>query len=141
MFSLRTHLLISGGIFALILLMGIGGNALQAAGVIKHPEALQTPMKIIFLTIFIAFAFSLVPTMVKLFVAGQTRIGNAEEGPIRFIEAHQVAIIWAIWIIWIAGMAIATPTMIRSGFFNDLGASVGNPEAGDARPTPAGTAN
>ena len=79
MFSLRTHALISGGLFALILVLGWGGAALQASGVIKHPEALQTPMKIIFFTIFIVFAFSLIPTMVKAFIAGQGAIGNAEK--------------------------------------------------------------
>ncbi len=121
MFSLRTHALISGGLFALIIGMAIIGNALQASGVIKHPEALQTPMKIIFFTLFIVFAFSLVPTMVKAFIAGQGTIGNADKGLIKLIERHQIAVIFGIWGIWILGSAVALPTMIRSGFFTDLG--------------------
>lgn len=121
MFSLRTHALISGGLFALILVLGWGGAALQASGVIEHPEALQTPMKIIFFTIFIVFAFSLIPTMVKAFIAGQGAIGNAEKGPIKLIERHQLAVIYGIWGIWILGFAVALPTMIRSGFFSDAG--------------------
>jgi hypothetical protein len=121
MFSLRTHALISGGLFALIIAMAIVGNAIQASGIVKHPEALQTPMKIIFFTIFIVFAFSLIPTMVKAFVAGQGAIGNADKGPIRLIERHQLAVIFGIWGIWILGFAVALPTMIRTGFFTDLG--------------------
>jgi hypothetical protein len=121
MYTLRTHALISGGLFALIIVMAIVGNALQASGVVKHPEALQTPMRLIFFTVFIVFAFSLIPTMVKAFIAGQGAIGNADKGPIKLIERHQLAVIYGIWGIWILGFAVALPTMIRTGFFTDLG--------------------
>jgi hypothetical protein len=121
MFSLRTHALITGGLFALIVAMAIVGNALQASGIVTHPEALQTPMRIVFFSIFIVFAFSLVPTLVKLFVAGQGGIGNADKGFIQLIARHQVGVIVAIWGIWILGIAVALPTMIGGGFFTDLG--------------------
>jgi hypothetical protein len=120
MFSLRTHALISGGLFAFFVLMAVIGNAVQSAGVIKHPEALQTPMKVVFFAIFLAFAFSMIPTMVKLFVAGQASVGNAEKAPVKFVAEHQVAVIWSFWVLWIAGIAVALPTMIQSGFFTDL---------------------
>lgn len=121
MFSLRTHALISGGLLALMILMAIVGNALQASGIIKHPEGLQTPMRLVFFTIFIAFVFSLVPTMVKLFLAGQTSIGNSDKGFIRLFDRHQSGVVFTIWGIWILGAAVALPTMISSGFFTDLG--------------------
>ena len=133
MFSLRTHALITGGLFALIIAMAIVGNALQASGIVKHPEALQTPMRIVFFTIFIVFAFSLVPTLVKVFVAGQGAIGNADKGFIQLIARHQVGVIFAIWGIWILGIAVALPTMISSGFFTDLG--------GGTSPTTSGAGN
>jgi hypothetical protein len=123
MFSLRTHALITGGLLGLIILMAIVGNAVQASGIVKHPASLQTPMKIVFFTAFAVFAFSCVPTMIKLFAAGQGAIGNAEKAPIRFITAHQVGAIWIIWIIWIAGIVVAFPTMLRTGFFTDAGGS------------------
>jgi hypothetical protein len=121
MFSLRTHALLSGGLLALMILMAMAGNALQASGIIKHPEELQTPMRFVFFTIFIVFAFSLVPTMVKLFFAGQTSIGNTDKGFIRLLDRHQSGVVYTIWGIWILGAAIALPTMISSGFFTDLG--------------------
>jgi hypothetical protein len=129
MFSLRTHLLISGGLFGFILLMAIVGNAIQAAGIIKHPEALQTPMKIIFFPVFLAFAYSMVPSMIKLFLAGQGAIGNAEKAPLRFLEAHQVGVIWGFWMVWTGCLAVAMPTMIRSGFFSNLGDQANNPSS------------
>jgi hypothetical protein len=128
MFSLRTHALITGGLLGLIILMAIVGNAVQASGLVKNPASLQTPMRIVFFTAFALFAFSCVPTMVKLFAAGQDAIGNAEKAPIRFITAHQVGVIWIIWIIWIASIVVAFPTMLRNGFFNDAGGS--SPAAG-----------
>jgi len=131
MFSLRTHALISGALLAFIILMAIAGDALQASGLIKNPAALQNPAKILFFTAFLAFAFSLIPTMVKFFLAGQASIGNAEKGPIRFIEAHQVGVIWGFWLLWVAGLAVALPTMIRTGFFTDLGGSDGAKSTGD----------
>jgi hypothetical protein len=122
-FSLRKHAMISGGLFLLMLVMGWGGAALQASGAWPHPERLQTPMKIIFFTIFIVFAFSLIPTMVKAFLAGQASIGNADKTFIRLIDRHQVGVIWGFWILWIAGFAVALPTMIQTGFFTNLGGS------------------
>lgn len=123
MYSLRAHAMISGGLLALIILMAIAGNALQAAGLIRDPAALQTPAEVVFFAVFLAFAFSLVPTMVKLFVAGQASIGNADKAPIRFVQAHQSAVIWGLWLLWIAGLAVALPTMVRTGFFTGLGGS------------------
>ena len=133
MYSLRTHAMISGGLLAFIILMAIAGNALQASGLIKNPAALQTPAKIIFFTVFLAFAFSLVPTMIKFFLAGQASIGNAQKAPIRFIEAHQVGLIWCFWLLWVAGLAVALPTMIRTGFFTDLGGSDAATSASDQK--------
>lgn len=121
MLSLRKHAMISGGLFLLMLLMGWGGTALESFGVLKDPQRLQTPMRIIFFTIFIVFAFSLIPTMVKGFLAGQASVGNADKSLIQFIDRHQVGIIWGFWIIWIAGFVVALPTMIQSGFFTNLG--------------------
>src|SRR5579885_5988 len=123
MYSLRTHAIISCGLFAVIVLMAMVGNALQSSGIIKHPQALQTPAKIVFFSLFVVFGFSLVPTMVKAFLAGQAAIGNTDKGLIKLVERHQLALIWGIWSLWIAGFMVALPTMIRSGFFADLGGS------------------
>ncbi len=123
MLSLRRHLMISGGLLGLMVLLGWGGTALEASGYLKDPQRLQTPMRIFFFTIFIVFAFSLIPTMIKLFLAGQGSVGNADKPLIRLIDRHQVGIVWGFWIIWIAGFMVALPTMIRSGFFTDSGGS------------------
>jgi len=123
--------MISGGLLLLIIAMGWGGTALQAAGIVTDPQRLETPIKIIFFTLFIAFAFSVIPTMVKLFVAGQASIGNADRAPVRFIERHQGGVVLSIWAIWIAGFAVALPTMIRSGFFTNSDATSTNAASSD----------
>jgi len=123
MLTLRQHAMVSGGLFVLILAMAWGGNALEASGIIKDPQRWQTPMQILFFSLFILFAFSLVPTMVRAFVAGQRAIGNGEKPLIGFFARHQLAIVCTIWGLWIAGFVVALPTMIRSGFFTDPGGS------------------
>src|SRR5579884_4824 len=103
MLTLRQHAMLSGGLFVLILAMAWGGNALEASGIIKDPQRWQTPMRIVFFSLFIVFAFSLIPTMVKAFVAGQVSIGNGDKALIRFLHRHQLAIVCTIWGLWIAG--------------------------------------
>jgi hypothetical protein len=117
MLSLRAHAILSATLFALIILIAIIGNVLEGAGVAPPPPGLQLPAMIGFFALFLAFAFSLVPLMVKLFLAGQGGIGNAERGLIKALSAHQAGIVWAIWTIWLLGLAIALPAMIEDGFF------------------------
>ena len=125
MYRTRTHVKISGVLFLVLLITGWGGNALEAAGVIKHPQAMRVPMMIFFFGLFLAFAFSLVPTMVKLFVEGQGAIGNSSQGFVRFIATHESGVIWTVWGIWILGLSIALPAMIQGGFFSASDSSPG----------------
>ena len=121
MFSLRTHALIFGGILALTILLAILGNVLQAAGV-TAPQGFETPAKVVFFTLFLAIGFSAIPLMVKLVLAGQVRIGNADRPLIRTLIAHQGAIIWAMWAVILAGLALAVPAAIDDGFFGESAA-------------------
>jgi len=118
MLSLRAHAIISGGILAAMLLLGWGASALQSAGIPKDPARMETPMKILFFALFVLFAFSMVPTMVKLFVAGQSVIGNADKPLVGFVGRHQAGVTWALWIVWVAGLSVAMPAMMRAGFFS-----------------------
>ena len=129
MFTLRTHALISGGLFALMIAFALIGNALISSGVVKDFGPLQTPVKILFFTIFIAFGFSLIPLMVKLVLGFQVRAGNADAPIIGSMIRHEVAIIWTFWILILLGLAVALPVAIQQGFMSDSSAPYSDPFA------------
>ncbi len=117
MYGIRAPAVISAGIFALIILAVIVGNGLISAGIVKNPSAFQTPAKIVFFTLFVAFGFSLVPVMVKLVLSVQVLVGNANVGFIRAAIDHAAWIVAVLWILMALGLATALPAAIRQGFF------------------------
>lgn len=130
MLSTRTHALISGSLLLVMIVAGWGGSALQASGVIKHPESLRIPMMIFFFGLFLAFGFSMVPTMVKVFVDAQGKIGNENHSMVRFIGAHETGVILAVWGFWILGLSIAMPVAIRGGFLSSSDSAQGTNSPG-----------
>jgi hypothetical protein len=118
MLSLKTHALITGGLFAAIIVMAMIGSALHDSGYIADSSASQLAAKIIFFTLFLAFGFSAIPLMVKLVLAGQVGIGNADVGIVRLVAAHETRIVIGFWLFLGLGLAIAIPAAIRDGFFD-----------------------
>ncbi|MGB9653390.1 MAG: hypothetical protein WCB01_16435 [Candidatus Cybelea sp.] len=119
-----TLALISCGIFALMILAIVLGDALIESGVIKNPLQYQTPAKIVFFTLFIVFGFSLIPLMVRLVLAGLESIGKSLNiQPFAPLIARPGWIVWPIWLLMASGVAVALPAAIRAGFFGpDAGA-------------------
>jgi hypothetical protein len=118
MFSLRTHIWILVGFFAATIGIAIAGNVLQAMGVGPVPPRFQMAVKIGFFLLFLGIGFSAIPVMVKLVLAGHVAIGNASRAPIQALARWQNIVIWAMWGLSAAGLVVALPTMIRSGFFD-----------------------
>jgi hypothetical protein len=115
MFSLRTHAIICGVLFALLVGIPIAGNIVQAMGTASLPHALQLPFMIGYLILFLAFGLSAIPVMVMAVLRGQAKIGDG--APFAPLVRHQNKIIWAMWILILAGTAVALPAMIQGGFF------------------------
>jgi hypothetical protein len=115
MFSLRTHAIVCGVLFALLIGIPILGNAFQAAGAAPPPRAFQLPFMIGYMVLFLAFGLSAIPVMVMAVLRGQAKIGDGR--PFEGLVRHQNKIIWAMWILILAGTAVALPAMIQSGFF------------------------
>jgi hypothetical protein len=115
MFSLRTHAFISGALFAGLILLAILGSLLNGGRPLKDP-VLMMGARILFFGLFLALAFSLIPLMLKIFLAAQVKIGNGELGLIKALGAHQAAVVWVVWGIFIAGLAIALPAAINDNF-------------------------
>jgi hypothetical protein len=118
MFSLKTHAIITGGLFAAIVVMAMIGNVLHDSGYLPDSSAAQLIAKLIFFTLFLAFGFSCIPLMVKLVLAGQTTIGNADVGIVRHVAAHETHIDIVFWLLLGLGLAIAIPAAIQDGFFD-----------------------
>jgi hypothetical protein len=117
--GVRTPALVAGGIFATMLLAIFAGDAVIAAGVVKNPSAFQTPVKIVFFTLFVAFGFSLVPLMVKLVLGFQVIIGNGSLAPVRAAISYSALIVGVLWALMAAGLVIGLPAAIRQGFFSN----------------------
>jgi hypothetical protein len=116
-FSLRTHALICGGLFAALIGSAIAGNALQAAGVIP-PAGAGPVVIVVFMALFVAFGFSCVPVMVKLVFGAQKKLGNADKPAIKAVLSAETVIIWALWTLMALGLVIGIPAAILSGAFN-----------------------
>lgn len=118
MFSLKIHAIVTASLFAAIVVMAIVGNVLHDSGMLPDNSTSQLAARIIFFALFLAFGYSAIPLMVKIVLAGQTKIGNAEVGLVRAAVAHQARIIVAFWILITLGLAIAIPAAIHDGFFD-----------------------
>jgi hypothetical protein len=118
MFSLRTHSIISAALFAALIGVAAGGNALSALGVIKDPTEPNMPMIILVFILFVAFGFSLIPVMVKSVTGAHRRTGQGDDPRVRRLAAAEDVIIWLMWAVMAAGVAVALPAMLKDGFFS-----------------------
>ncbi len=117
MFSLRTHAIICGALFATLFGIAILGNILQAAGM--KPLGGQTSIvaMVLFFGLFVAAGLSAIPVIVKVVLGAQVKLGNQSAPVIGGMIRTQNAIIWTMWGLIIAGLAVAMPFAIADGFF------------------------
>ena len=118
MLSLQTHVIICASLFAAIIAIAMGGNALQAAGVIHDPGAFRFPFMILIFGLFLAFGFSAIPVMVKLVLGFQRKVGNENVPAVAGALRAETWIIYAIWGLLAAGLVVALPAAIKGGLFN-----------------------
>jgi hypothetical protein len=118
MLDLRTHALVTGGLFAVLSILGWGGNAVDAYGLIPHTPGVQIGALVFFLLLTAALAFSAVPRMVLLVVRFHIAAGNANRPGIRSVIAHAHMIVFVIWGLMAAGLLLAVPAAIAEGAFS-----------------------
>ena len=78
----------------------------------------QVVARIVFFALFLAFGFSCIPLMLKIFLAGQVAIGNGDVAIIRMLAAHQTGIVIGFWLFLAVGLAIALPAALPMDFFS-----------------------
>ncbi len=125
--KVSTLVFISGGLFGAILLAVIVGDAIIASGAVANPTAFETPAKIVFFTLFVAFGFSLIPLMVAIVLGGLDLIGKGlKVQPFQPLISRPGWIVWPIWALMALGLTVALPAAIRAGFFGHDGATSAN---------------
>ena len=118
MLSLRAHALITGGLFAALIVLGWVGNLIEALDMIPPGPGIRLLSVAVLLALSIALAFSVIPLMVQLVLGFQIRIGNANRPVIRSLIARQRVIVFILWSLIALGLAIAVPAAILDGAFD-----------------------
>jgi hypothetical protein len=117
--KISTLIFISGGLFGAMLLAVFVGDAIIASGAVADPTAFETPAKIVFFSLFVAFGFSLIPLMVALVLGGLDLMGKGlRVRPFQPLISRPGWILLPIWALMALGLAVALPAAIRAGFFS-----------------------
>jgi hypothetical protein len=106
----RFFIIIAASSFGLMVLSAIVGNVLESMGVLTKENIGRTGTVIVlsfYFTLFCILAFSLVPVLLKAFVAMQVRIGNGEHALIRWVREHERGTVFTVWGLFTAGLLIA----------------------------------
>ena len=108
-----THLCIplAAASFAAMIILSIIGSALHSKGIIRDSSIAQRISAIIFFTLFAIFAGAAIPAMIYIFVAAQSKIGNADIAMVRFLRLHANGVTFAFWSVFAAGGIIALSAM------------------------------
>src|SRR5215211_486771 len=114
--SARGWLFVTLGQLAVVAACAAVGNVVAsraAAGGEPEPTVVTGSLAAIALVALIGFIACVPIAGLRLFVAGQHRIGNEGHPVVGFLAEHQRAAVGGVWMIWLLGAIIAAPFMIR----------------------------
>ncbi len=97
--------------FAAMIILSIIGNLLHSKGIIRDGSTIQHISAAVFFTLFALYAASAIPAKIFVFVAAQSKIGNADVGMVCFLAVHANGVTFAFWSIFLLGFLIALPVM------------------------------
>ena len=117
MLSTKTYLVVFLSALGALVLFVVVGSILQRSMASRDGAALETPVKVFVFAVFLAMGFSAMPLMLRLFLAGQHRLGNAAHPLVRLLGEHETLIVVGFWSMCVVGLAIAIPVAIKDGFF------------------------
>ena len=121
--STKVYAVVFLGALGALLLLGVAAAMLQRTTTLRDGVALETPVKIFVFTVFLAMGFSAMPLMLRLFLAGQRRLGNAGHPLVRLLAEHETGVVIGFWSMCVVGLAIAVPFAIKDGFFGPAAAA------------------
>ncbi|MBU0544169.1 MAG: hypothetical protein KKH97_02370 [Proteobacteria bacterium] len=116
--NIKICLIILTSAFGLLIVGAIIGNILESNGTLETlgPKGI-TAVKLTYFILFCVMGFTLVPIALRYFITMQLKIGNGEFILIKWIQAHEQAVICGFWSLFFIGLCIAVPAAIKNGFF------------------------
>ena len=115
--STRAYALVLVSAIGALVLLGVAAAVLQRTAAYRDGVALETPVKIVVFAAFLAMGFSAMPLMLRFFLAGQRRLGNAGHPLVRLLAEHETGVVIGFWSMCVVGLAIAVPFAITDGLF------------------------
>jgi hypothetical protein len=108
--TMRSSTIILISAMALLIASAIVGNYLESSGILTREKLGQRGLIAVMLFysgLFCIIVFSAVPVVFRLFIAGQSRIGNAGRPVIQWMQAHETIIVYAVWAFFTTGLLTA----------------------------------
>lgn len=118
----KTYLIILGSSFALMIVGAIVGNILESSGTVSEerigPRG-TAAITLAYVVLFCAMAFAIVPLAVRLFIVMQLKIGNGEFFFIKWVQAHEQAVVYGGWSMMVIGIFIIV-TLAKNDILKSL---------------------
>jgi hypothetical protein len=105
----KTYLIIFGSSLALMIVGSIIGNILESNGILnaeKIGPRGTVAITVAYFVLFCIMAFAIVPLVVRLFIIMQLKIGNGGFIFIKWLQAHEQAVVYGCWGMMVMGICI-----------------------------------
>ncbi|MDF1505201.1 hypothetical protein [Roseisolibacter sp. H3M3-2] len=121
--STRTWLVVLASLVGVVVACGVALSVLfaraEAAGGLPSLSAVM-PLRVVAVLGIAAAIACVPPLMVRSFVGGQRRAGNADAARVAWVARHEAGVVGALWLVWGAGLLVALPSLLgemkRAGF-------------------------
>jgi hypothetical protein len=113
--NIKLYLVIIASAFSVMIVGSILGGILGSRGYTSNPQLEKTVM-IIYVVLFLVVGFAAVPILLRVFTTMQTRIGNGDLPPVRWIRKNEFLISCCVWGFFLLGLIIALPAAFKDWF-------------------------
>ena len=115
MFTLRTHVILCGALFAALIGIALVGSVAQRAGMTPPSGTGRLVAVTCYFALFVAFGLSTIPVIVKLVLLAQVHAGNQDVAAVAAVIRRENTIIWTLWGLMVAGLLVAVPAAVVGG--------------------------
>jgi hypothetical protein len=112
----RGWLFLTLGQIAVVATVSATSNALdQRAAATGHPVSTvaSATLAVVGLAALLGFLACVPIVVIKLFLAGQTRIGNAGHPAVGWLANNETMAVRGVWLVWLLGAIVAAPAIVR----------------------------